>query len=289
MFSSQSEVTKIKKLLINHPEKSFLSQTNLDNYWEKFNYLSCPDYAKAIIEYNNFVELLGSLVDKIEFYDGAYTGIDSIYIRDTSIITAKGAILLNMGKAERLSEPNAVGEYYKKIDIPILGQVNGDGKAEGGDIVWLDNQTLVIGQGYRTNEAGINQIRELTKDFVKELIVVPLPHWDGPADVLHLMSFISPIDHNLALVYSRLMPVPFREYLINRGIELVEVPDEEYESMGCNVLAVAPRICVALEGNPITHGRLKEAGAVVHLYKGDEISRKGSGGPTCLTRPLWRS
>lgn len=289
MIGSQSEVTKIKRLLLNRPENSFLSQANLDSLWKKFNYLSCPDYSETINEYNSFVELLEKFVDKIDFYDGDYTGIDSIYIRDTSIVTQKGAILLNMGKAERSSEPDAVGEYYKKINIPILGCITEDGKAEGGDVVWLDNQTLVVGQGYRTNESGINQIRDLTKDFVDELIVVPLPHWDGPADVLHLMSFISPIDYNLALVYSRLMPVPFREYLIKRGIELVEVPDEEYESMGCNVLAVAPRVCVALEGNPITCERLKQSGAEVHLYKGDEISRKGAGGPTCLTRPLWRA
>jgi arginine deiminase len=145
-----------------------------------------------------------------------------------------------------------------------------------------------VGKGYRTNAEGIRQLRELTKDFIKELVVVPLPHWNGPEDVLHLMSFISPVDQNHALVYSRLMPVPFREWLLEKGKTLIEVPDVEYETMACNVLAVAPGICVMIAGNPRTKQLLVESGMDVWEYSGDEISRKGAGGPTCLTRPLHR-
>jgi N-dimethylarginine dimethylaminohydrolase len=155
-------------------------------------------------------------------------------------------------------------------------------------VVQIDEQTLAVGQGYRTNAEGIRQLRELTKDFIKELVVVPLPYWNGPEDVLHLMSFISPVDQDCALVYLRLMPVPFREWLIQRGMILIEVPDVEYETMACNVLAVAPGTCIMLAGNPRTKQLLEENGLEVWEYIGDEISRKGAGGPTCLTRPLYR-
>jgi N-dimethylarginine dimethylaminohydrolase len=120
------------------------------------------------------------------------------------------------------------------------------------------------------------------------LVAVPLPHWKGPSDVFHLMSMISPIDSDLALVYAPLLPVPFMELLLDRGIRLVEVPVEEFDSMGCNVLTVAPRVCVMVEGNPLTRRRLEREGAEVHIYPGGDISLPGDGGPTCLTRPLLR-
>jgi N-dimethylarginine dimethylaminohydrolase len=160
---------------------------------------------------------------------------------------------------------------------------------EGGDFLWLDEATAVVGRGYRTNDEGIEQLEILLADTADDLVVVPLPHWKGPSDVFHLMSVISPIDHDLALVYSPLLPVPFREFLLHRGVSLVEVPDEEFESMGCNVLAVAPRVCLVVEGNPVTRRRLEDAGAQVHAYSGEEISLPGCGGPTCLTRPLLRA
>jgi len=103
------------------------------------------------------------------------------------------------------------------------------------------------------------------------------------------MSLVSPVDRDLAVVYSPLMPVPFRELLLNRGISLVEVPDEEFASMGANVLAIGPRRVVMLKGNPITRGRLEAARVEVIEYEGEHISIKGGGGPTCLTRPLRRA
>jgi len=155
--------------------------------------------------------------------------------------------------------------------------------------VWLDDGTLVVGHGYRTNAEGIRQLAKLTHGFVPELIVVPLPHWEGPGDVMHLMSLVSPVDLDLAVVYSRLLPVPFRQRLQAGGYDFVEVPDTEFESMGANVLATGPRRCLMLSGNPETRRRLEAAGAEVRVYEGVEISRKGAGGPTCLTRPLWRA
>ena len=216
-------------------------------------------------------------------------GLDSLYARDASIVCDKGVILCNMGKAARRTEPNVQGAALRSSNIPIHGTITGEGRVEGGDVVWLDERTLAVGRGYRTNDEGIRQLGVLLQGCVDELIVVPLPHWHGPADVFHLMSILSPIDHDLALVYSPLMPVPFRETLVARGIELVEVPDAEFETMGCNVLAVAPRKCIMIAGNPETRRRLESAGAEVHEFEGQEICLKGGGGPTCLTRPIQRA
>jgi len=177
---------------------------------------------------------------------------------------------------------------FRAMGYPIAGSIAPPGRLEGGDVVWLDRRTIAVGRGYRTNEDGIAQLRALLEGSIDELIVVPLPQWRGPADVFHLMSIVSPIDRDLALVYSPLMPGSFRERLLDRGIALVEVPDGEFESMGANVLAIAPRRCLMLAGNPTTRTRLERAGAHVTVYEGDDISVKGGGGPTCLTRPLRR-
>jgi len=170
----------------------------------------------------------------------------------------------------------------------VLGAIEGDGRLEGGDVVWLDPRTVAVGRGYRTNEAGIRQLRTLLGDAADEVIPVHLPHATGPDGVLHLMSVISPIDADLAAVYSPLMSVPFREALLARGIELVEVPDAEYPTLGGNILAVAPRRVVMIAGNRLTRARLEAHGVDVHEMTGREIALKGSGGPTCLTRPVSR-
>ena len=182
-----------------------------------------------------------------------------------------------------------ISNYFESLDIPIIGRISSPGKLEGGDIVWIDNRTVAVGVGYRSNLEGILQLKQILSDDIDEIIPVHLPHWTGPADCLHLMSNVSPIDNDLYLVYSRLLPVSFREYLLGRGIKLVEVPDEEYDSMGCNVLAISPRKVIMINKNPITQQRLEAENVEVHTYDGSEISIKGSGGPTCLTRPFMRS
>jgi N-dimethylarginine dimethylaminohydrolase len=285
----QSEVGKIKRLLLKPPRAAFVSAANILAQWEQLNYAAAPDFEQAQQEYENFVNLLAPHISEILYLpQNPQPGLDSIYVRDAALITSCGAILCNMGKALRRGEPAAIGDFLIQIGVPILGAITGAGTLEGGDVVWMDERTLVVGRGYRTNAEGIRQLRELTEDLVDEFVVVPLPHWQGPGDVLHLMSLISPIDHDLVLVYSKLLPVPFREWLLARKIKLLEVPDEEYGSMGCNVLAVAPRKCILLAGNPRTHALLANAGVEVWEYAGEEISRKGAGGPTCLTRPLVR-
>ncbi|MEA2031474.1 MAG: arginine deiminase family protein [candidate division Zixibacteria bacterium] len=288
-YGGHSEVGKIESLLIKHPDNAFISQNNIDAQWNELNYYDCPNFNRAIKEYEQFINLLKEDIPEIHYLPKAdNVGIDSIYTRDPLIITNKGIILCNMGKKDRQEEPSASGSLLSELGIPILGRITGDGKLEGGDLIWMDDKTLVVGRGYRTNDEGIRQLKLLTEDIVEEFVVVPLAHWLGPSDVMHLMSFISPIDSDLALVYSRIMPVPFREWLLYRGVKLIEVPDSEYESMACNVLTIAPRKCIMLSGNSYTKRLLKNEGVEVREYLGDEISKKGAGGPTCLTKPILR-
>ena len=214
--------------------------------------------------------------------------MDSIYCRDAAVATNGGMIICNMGKAGRKNEPLAEQLAFQSHGIKILGTITAPGTVEGGDVAWLDEHTLAVGHTYRTNEEGIRQLTALLQPLGVQVIVVPLPHYKGPSDVFHLMSILSPVDTDKAVVYSPLMPIVFRDELLNRGYRLIEVPDAEFESMGCNVLALAPANCLMVDGNPQTRKSLEAAGCSVTVYKGAEISVKGGGGPTCLTRPVER-
>jgi N-dimethylarginine dimethylaminohydrolase len=243
---------------------------------------------RAVEQFAAFATLVraaGAEVEELPGGDGLT--LDAIYVRDASIVTPRGIVLCRMGKASRVAEPESHAQALRSKGIEVLGAIEPPGALEGGDVAWLDDRTLVVGRGYRTNDEGIRQLRRLVGAEVT-VVVVPLPHYRGPGDVFHLMSMLSPIDSDLAVVYSPLMPVPLREWLCERGIRFVEVPDQEFDSMGGNVLAIAPRRCVMVEGNPITRARVEAAGAEVAVYDGSEISLKGGGGPTCLTRPLTR-
>lgn len=288
-YGCQSMVGKIDTIIIKHPEEAFISQENLDQKWKPFNYVSCPDYEKSLKEYSRFEEIIQEHVENVHYLPkDDNTGLDSTYAHDTCKITSKGAIMFTVGKELRRGETGATKKFLEGIGVPILGEISGEGTMEGGDVVWLDEKTVAVGRGYRTNYEGIRQFRELTKDIVDEFIVVELPHGDGPDECLHLMSVISMVDHDLAVVYSKLMPVSFRDLLIERGIELIEVDDAEYANLGSNVLALAPRVCVMPAGNPGTREKLEKAGAKVFEYEGHDISFKGTGGPTCLTLPVTR-
>jgi N-dimethylarginine dimethylaminohydrolase len=285
----QSDVGAIKRIVLKHARDAFVDDSAIGRQWRPLGYAGPPDFERAVSEYDSLVSLLQRFEMDIAFLpQDPSTGLDSIYPRDAFIVCDKGVILCNMAKTERRDEPAAVESALGQVDLTLHGRVDGAGHIEGGDMVWIDEQTLAVGSGYRTNDAGIRQLRQLLGDCVTEVIVVPLPHWRGPQDVFHLMSILSPIDRDLALVYSPLLPVRFREALLSRGIELIDVPDDEFDTMACNVLAVAPRTCVMLPGNPSTRSRLEAAGAEVHEFEAREISFKGAGGPTCLTRPLLR-
>ena len=288
-FGCQDMVTQVRRILLKHPKDAFIDQSKIDRQSSELNYSTTPDFDIACKDYDNFLNIIKSFEPEIHFLPASDTSLDSIYTHDPCIVTNSGVILCNMGKEQRSNEPDNIETYFQSIDVPILGRIESPGHLEGGDIVWIDEHTVAVGKGYRTNNEGVRQFKDLLGNLVDTVISVELPHWTGPEDCLHLMSNISPIDHNLYLVYSRLLSVSFRKYLLGRQIKLIEVPDEEYDSMGCNVLAMANRKVIMLQGNPITQKKLESEGVEVHTYDGTEISLKGAGGPTCLTRPFLRS
>ena len=284
-----SEYLKLASVYLKSAKNSFLSEEELSEHWETLQYLSKPNFKKSLEEYAAFQTFFREKnISTCFFPINRKTKIDSIYSRDASIATDFGIIICNMGKQGRIHEPYAQLEAYKMNNVNILGEIKFPGTLEGGDVAWLDQHTLAVGHTYRTNEEGISQLEGLLQPKGIEIIVVELPHYKGKSDVFHLMSILSPVDKNLAVVYSPLMPIKFRNELLERGLQLIEVPEQEFDSMGCNVLAIAPRDCLMVAGNPITRKLLEDAGASVHIYEGNEISVKGGGGPTCLTRPIDR-
>jgi len=283
-----NEAGPILEIVVKHAREAFASEAAIAAEWRDLAFTAPPDRARAIDQSDQLIALLSTTGAVIHRLPAAgRTTLDSIYVRDASVVTPGGMVLCHMGKPRRRGESAAQGEAFRALGIPVIGEIVPPGTIEGGDIVWIDSSTVAIGQGYRTNADGIAQFRRLVGPSV-ECITVPLPHWRGPGDVFHLMSLISPVAEDLAVVYSPLMPVPFREWLLARSVELVEVPDEEFDTMGANVLALEPRRAVALDGNAITRARLEAAGVEVLVYDGSEISLKGGGGPTCLTRPIRR-
>jgi len=285
----QSETGRLLSVAVKRAGDAFGSEAEIDRQWRDLGYTARPDLTVAIDEYRQFLALLGTAgVEVLCLPRDETVGLDSLYARDASIVCDAGVILCNMGKPQRCTEPAAQEAALSRAGASIRGRITGDGRLEGGDVCWIDERTLAVGRGYRTNDSGIRQLRELVAGYVDEVIVVALPHWHGPQDVFHLMSIVSPIDRDLFLVYAPLLPVPFREALLARGIELVEVPAAELETLGCNVLAITGREVLMVAGNPVTRSRLERAGVTVHEFAGREICLKGGGGPTCLTRPLAR-
>ena len=289
-WSAQSEVGAIRRLIVKHARDAFQNREMIAAEWQALNFSAPPDFQKAVEQYERFLDLLREPGCEITFQPRADDlGLDSFYVRDASFVCDRGVILCRMGMGRREAEPAAQEAVWRALGCNSIGAIQPPGRLEGGDVVWLNECALAVGRGYRTNDSGIAQLRSFLGDCIDELITVPLPHWRGASDVFHLMSMISPIDRDLAVVYLPLLPVPFLEWLMERNMTLVEVPDDEFETMGANVLALAPRRCVMVAGNPTTRARLEAAGATVFEYDGSEISLKGGGGPTCLTRPLQRS
>jgi N-dimethylarginine dimethylaminohydrolase len=275
-------------VVVKHARDGFVDEQTIAAQWKALHYTAAPNLARAIDEHDRFVDILRSAGADVHLLPrNDRTTLDSIYARDASISSPAGLILCGMGKPQRAGEPDAQDQALRTLGIRVAGRIAAPGRLEGGDLIWLDEVTLAVGRGYRTNAEGIRQLRALVGGGV-EIVEVPLPHWRGVDDVMHLMSLISPVDKDLAVVYSPLLPVPFREWLLDRGLRFVETPHEEFDTMGANVLALGPRRCLMLAGNPLTRRALERAGCEVLEYEGFEISVKGAGGPTCLTRPIVR-
>ncbi len=289
MTTGLTEYGRLTTVIVRHARDAFVSEEKISSQWKSLNYSGPPDLARALAEYDLFLEVLASSGTEILCLPREENlTLDSIYTRDASVLAAGGVILCRMGKPARTGEPAAQRRELQRHGWPVAGSIEPPGMLEGGDLVWLDDRTVMVGQGRRTNAEGISQLRMLLDDTVDELVVIPLPEYPGQHDVLHLMSLVSPIDNDLAVVYLRLLPEPCQRMLLDRGYRLIDVPDAEFERMATNVLALGPRDCVMLDGNPGTRSALERAGAQVQVYQGVEVSLKGGGGPTCLTRPLAR-
>jgi N-dimethylarginine dimethylaminohydrolase len=255
--------------------------------WRTYGWHAEPDIGAAQAEHEAFCLLLEDAGAEVIVSEHDPGNPDAIYTYDPTLVGAAGAVLLSPGKEGRRGEPEATVATLTEAGVPIAGRIGTPATVEGGDTVWLDAQTLLVGIGYRTNPAAIDALQGAFPGV--DVIAFDLPHWNGEGEVMHLMSFISPLDRDLALVYPRIAPTRLMWLLAERGIGVVDVPDEEFASQGSNVLALGPRRALALEGNDETRRRLERSGVDVVTYRGDEISRKGDGGPTCLTRPLLRS
>jgi N-dimethylarginine dimethylaminohydrolase len=277
----QDQVGALRQVLVRAPRAEDLAA------WADYGWRAEPDAARALEEHGAFRAALEATGAEVVLGSSEITGDpDAIYAYDPVLLTDRGAILLRPGKLGRRREPAAFALDLGSAGVPIMGRLEEPACAEGGDMFWIDGSTLAMARGYRTNDEGIAALRELLPEV--DVLAFDLPHRRGPSECLHLLSLLSPLDVDLVVAYPPLMPVRLMEELVARGISYVEVPDEEFDSMGPNVLALAPRVVLALEGNPETRRRMEAAGVEVRTYRGDEISRKGDGGPTCLTRPLRR-
>ena len=271
----------LRRVLVRRPSRAALAS------WRAYGWRAEPDAARIEAEHDAFCGALADAGAEVVLADASVDGNpDAIYVYDPALVTDAGAILLRPGKTGRRNETAAIAADLARAGVPVAATLKAPACAEGGDTVWLDERTLLVGLGYRTNEQGAAAIARALPGV--DVLTFDLPHFHGRGDVLHLMSLLSPLDRDLVLAYLPLLPVRLVELLERRGVAVVPVPEAEFDSMACNVLALAPRVALALEGNDETRRRLEAAAVEVRVYRGDEISRKGDGGPTCLTRPLLR-
>jgi dimethylargininase len=281
LYGCQSMTGELRRVLVRAPRAEDL------HGWRAFGWRAEPDAGAIAYEHEAFCELLEGAGAEVMLAESPADGNpDAIYTYDPALVADGGALLLNPGKEGRRPEVDAMADELERAGLPIAGRLRDPEWAEGGDCCWLDERTLLVGCGYRTNEAGIARLRELLPDV--DVIVYDLPHWHGRGEVMHLLSLLSPLAPDLVVAYPQLLPTRLAQLLEERGTEVVAVPDEEFGTLGANVLALAPRVALAVDGNPRTRDRLERAGVEVLTYRGEELS-KGDGGPTCLTRPLLRA
>ncbi len=284
-YGSQSMVTPLKKVLVKRPDEHFAVKD-----YKKWHYLDTPNLEEARREHDAFVEILKEAGAEVLYHPEVQPDhADSIFTYDPAIVTEEGAIILRMGKQLRKGEEAPMKRRLEQLNIPIHYTIKGEATVEGGDLLWINEGNLAVGQGFRSNAEGLLQIREAMKPLGVEVTPVELPYFGGPEACLHLMSLISFVKSDLAVVYLPLLPVPFWRYLRGLGVTMLSVPEVEFNTMCTNVLALAPGKALISEGNPITEKLLRDSGCDVMNYRGVEISLKTEGGPTCLTRPILRS
>jgi N-dimethylarginine dimethylaminohydrolase len=280
-YGCRSMTDPLRRVLVRRPSIPACS------LWKDYGWRDEPDPTALLREHEAFCAILEGVGCDVVVATPMDADPDAIYAFDPGLVTEHGAILMRPGKAGRRAEPLAIARELEPAGVPVTAVLDEPAVAEGGDFIRLDETTLLAGRGYRTNDAGIETVAQTLPSV--ETLTFDLPHWHGDTEVMHLLSLLSPLDADLVVAYPPLLPVALAQLLAEREIQIVPVPDEEFESMGTNVLALAPRVALALDGNPVTRERLVAAGVEVLVYEGRELSLKGDGGPTCLTMPVWRA
>jgi N-dimethylarginine dimethylaminohydrolase len=281
-FGAQSMTAPLFDVLVKRPGPAFGAAFDDPAH----GFLHPVDLAIARREHDAFAETLAALGPRVHVLDVETDDPDLVYTFDPLLVSDRGAIPLRPGKPSRAGEPRVLEAWTLAAGIPTIGRIEPPGAIEGGDTFWLRPDLLCIGRTLRTNDHGARQLAALVGGDVR---IVDLPYWRGPVELIHLLSVISPVADDLAVVYLPLLPVGLHELLQDLGVRLLEVPDEEFPTLGCNVLAVRPGVVIVAEGNPRTAAALTAAGCEVHTYPATEIGVNGSGGPTCLTRPIHRA
>jgi N-dimethylarginine dimethylaminohydrolase len=281
-YGAQSMTAPLLEVLVKRPGEAF--GRAFDDPAHGFLYACDLDVARR--EHDAFVDTLAGLGPTIHVLEEELDDPDLVYTFDPLLITDRGAIPLRPGKPNRQDEPAVLERWTEGARIPTLGRIEPPGTVEGGDTFWLRPDLFCIGRTLRSNGSGVAQVSDIVGGDVR---VFDVPYWKGPAELVHLLSVISPVADDLAVVYMPLLPVGLWELLIDLDIRLVEVPDEEFQTLGCNVLAVRPGVVILAEGNPATAAALAAAGCEVHTYPATMIGVNGSGGPTCMTRPILRA
>jgi dimethylargininase len=280
-FGAQSMSSTLREVLVKRPGEAFGRAFDDPAH----GFLSPVDLDVARREHDAFLDVLAGLGPNVHVLETETDDPDLIYTFDPLLVTDRGAIPLRPGKPNRSGEPAILEAWTDAAGIPTLGRIDPPGTIEAGDTFWLRPDLFCIGRTLRSNASGVFQLADLIGGDIR---VFDVPYWKGPAELIHLMSVISPVADDLAVVYLPLLPAGLWELLVDLEIRLVEVPDAEFPTLGCNVLAVSPGVVILAEGNPVTAAALAAAGCEVHTYPATQIGINGSGGPTCMTRPILR-
>jgi N-dimethylarginine dimethylaminohydrolase len=283
-------VGALERVLVCSPRTAAWNHPDRAARWQELGFQHAPDFATAQSQHEALCrELAAAGAEVIEMAPAPGLSLDAVYAHDASLPTDYGLIVMRPGKPNRVAEGPHHASFCETLDIPTLGTIAPPGTTEAGDILWLDSKTLLVGHGYRTNAAGIQQIRALLAPKGVEVLSAPLPYGPGPSACLHLMSLISLLDEQTALVDLPWLAVETVELLKSRGFRFIEIDASERETLACNVLALGNNRLLALEENRKTNACLRQAGFDVRTFPGSELCINGSGGPTCLTRPVLRA
>ena len=289
-FNGHSMVGALQLVMVCSPRTAGWNQADRVAHWQELGFQRAPDFARAQEDHEIVCrELKSAGAEIIAISSAADFSLDAVYAHDASLPTDFGLIMMRPGKLNRVAEGQHHASFCESLGVPIFGKITAPGTTEAGDILWLDSKTLLIGHGYRTNAVGIRQMRDLLAPKGVEVLSAPLPYGPGPSACLHLMSLISLLDDRTALVDLSWLAVETVELLKYRGFKFIEIEASERDTLACNVLALGNNRLLAIEENQNTNTRLRQAGFDVRTFPGSELCINGSGGPTCLTRPLLRS